>query len=75
VTVFGQVKSEKSTIVRIILGITKPSKLIQLSILRGSVNRVPAIGWGNGGNVISARWQLTVWSHNGKLVLVVVKIV
>ena len=53
VTVFGWVYH---------LGV-KP-RSAQPCILPGSLNRVPAlIGWGKGGNVTSATWQVTLWSH------------
>ena len=37
------------------------SRSTQPCIPLGSLNRVPAlIGWGKGGNVTSARWQVTL---------------
>jgi len=39
--------------------VTKPTRSTQPCIPLGSLNRVPAlIGWGNGGNVTSAGWQV-----------------
>jgi len=39
--------------------VTKPTRSTQICIHLGSLNRVPAlIGWGNGGNVTSAGWQV-----------------
>jgi len=41
--------------------VTKPTRSTQPCIPLGSLNRVPAlIGWGNGGNVTSAGWQVTL---------------
>jgi len=41
--------------------VTKPTRSTQPCILLGSLNRVPAlIGWGKGGNVTSAGWQVTL---------------
>jgi len=41
--------------------VTKPSRSTQPCIPLGSLNRVPAlIGWGKGGNVTSAGWQVTL---------------
>ena len=41
--------------------VTKPTKSTQRCIPLGSLNRVPAlIGWGKGGNVTSAGWQVTL---------------
>ena len=41
--------------------VTKPTRSIQPCIPLGSLNRVPAlIGWGKGGNVTSAEWQVTL---------------
>jgi len=41
--------------------VTKPTRSTQPCIPMGSLNRVPAlIGWGNGGNVTSAGWQVTL---------------
>jgi len=41
--------------------VTKPTKSTQPFIPLGSLNRVPAlIGWGKGGNVTSAGWQVTL---------------
>ena len=41
--------------------VDKPIRLTQPFILSGSINRVPAlIGWGKGGNVTSAGWQVTL---------------
>ena len=40
---------------------TKPTRSTQPCIPLGSLNRVPAlIGWGKGGNVTSAGWQVTL---------------
>jgi len=39
--------------------VTKPTRSTQPCIPLGSLNRVPAlIGWGKGGNVTSAGWQV-----------------
>ena len=39
--------------------VTKPTRSTQPCIPPGSLNRVPAlIGWGKGGNVTSAGWQV-----------------
>ena len=41
--------------------VTKPTTSIQPCIPPGSLNQVPAlIGWGKGGNVTSAGWQVTL---------------
>jgi len=41
--------------------VTKPTRSTQPCIPLGSLNRVPAlIGWGNGGNVTSSGWQVTL---------------
>ena len=41
--------------------VTKPTRSTQPCIPLGSLYRVPAlIGWGNGGNVTSAGWQVTL---------------
>ena len=41
--------------------VTKPTRSTQPCIPLGSLNRVPAlIGWGNGGNVTPAGWQVTL---------------
>ena len=41
--------------------VTKPTRSTQPCIPLGSLNRVPAlIGWGKGGNVTSAVWQVTL---------------
>ena len=41
--------------------LTKPTTSTQPCIPTGSLNRVPAlIGWGKGGNVTSAGWQVTL---------------
>jgi len=41
--------------------VTKSTRSTQPCIPLGSLNRVPAlIGWGNGGNVTSAGWQVTL---------------
>jgi len=41
--------------------VTKPTRSTQLCIPLGSLNREPAlIGWGKGGNVTSAGWQVTL---------------
>ena len=41
--------------------VTKPTRSTQPCIPLGSLNRVPAsIGWGKGGNVTSAGWQVTL---------------
>ena len=41
--------------------VTKPSRSTQPCIPPGSLNRVPTlIGWGKGGNVTSAEWQVTL---------------
>ena len=41
--------------------VTKPSRPTQPCIPVGLLNRVPAlIGWGKGGNVTSAGWQVTL---------------
>ena len=41
--------------------VTKPIRSTQPCIPLGSLNRVPAlIGWGKGGNVTSAGWQVTL---------------
>jgi len=41
--------------------VTKPTRSTQPCIPSGSLNRVPAlIGWGKGGNVTSAGWQVTL---------------
>jgi len=41
--------------------VTKPTRSAQPCIPLGSLNRVPAlIGWGKGGNVTSAGWQVTL---------------
>jgi len=41
--------------------VTKPTRSTQPCIPPGSLNRVPAvIGWGKGGNVTSAGWQVTL---------------
>jgi len=41
--------------------VTKPTRSTQPCIPLGSLNRVPAlIGWGKGGNVTSAGWQITL---------------
>ena len=37
----------------------RPTRSTQPCIPPGSLNRVPAIGWGKGGNVTSAGWQVT----------------
>jgi len=43
------------------LYVTKPTRSTQPCIPLGSLNRVPAlIGWGKGGNVTSAGWQVTL---------------
>ena len=40
--------------------VTRPTRSTQPCIPLGSLNRVPAlIGWGKGGNVTSAGWQVT----------------
>jgi len=40
--------------------VTRPTRSTQPCINVGSLNRVPAlIGWGKGGNVTSAGWQVT----------------
>ena len=48
VTIFGQVYH---------LGI--PTRSTQPCIPPVLLNQVPALGWGKGGNVTSARWQVT----------------
>jgi len=41
--------------------VTKPTRSTQPCIPLGSLNRVPAlIGWGKGGNLTSAGWQVTL---------------
>ena len=41
--------------------IIKPTEPLQHCIPPGSLNRVPAlIGWGKGGNITSAGWQVTL---------------
>jgi len=41
--------------------VTKPTRSTQPCIPPGSLNRVPALtGWGKGGNVTSAGWQVTL---------------
>jgi len=41
--------------------VTKPTRSTQPCIPLGSLNQVPAfIGWGKGGNVTSAGWQVTL---------------
>jgi len=41
--------------------VTKPTRSIQPCIHPGSLSRVPALtGWGKGGNVTSAGWQVTL---------------
>jgi len=41
--------------------VTKPTRSTQPCIPLGLLNRVPAlIGWGNGGNLTSAGWQVTL---------------
>jgi len=41
--------------------VTKPTRSTQPCISLGLLNRVPAfIGWGKGGNVTSAGWQVTL---------------
>ena len=41
--------------------VTKPTRSTQPCIPLRSLNRVPAlIGWGKGGNVTSAGWQVTL---------------
>jgi len=41
--------------------VTKPKRSTQTCIPSGLLNWVPAlIGWGNGGNVTSAEWQVTL---------------
>jgi len=41
--------------------VTKPTRSTQPCIPLGSLHQVPAlIGWGNGGNVTSAKWQVTL---------------
>jgi len=43
------------------VGLTKPTRSTQPCIPSGSLDRVPAlIGWGKGGHVTSAGWQLTL---------------
>ena len=52
VTVYGRVYH---------LVCNKPARSTQPCILPGSLNRVPAsAGWGKGGNVTSAGWQVTL---------------
>jgi len=41
--------------------VTKPNRSTQPCISLGSLNQVPAlIGWGKGGNVTYAGWQITL---------------
>jgi len=51
--------------------VIKPTRSTQPCIPLGSLNRVPAlIGWGKGGNVTSAGWQVTlcdpIWHVNSR---------
>ena len=51
--------------------VTKPTRSTQPCIPPGSLNRVPAlIGWGKGGNVTSAGWQVIlcdpIWHVNSR---------
>jgi len=52
--------------------VTKPTRSTEPCIPLGSINRVPAlIGWGKGGTVTSAGWQVTlqcypVWRMNSR---------
>jgi len=63
VTVFGRVYHQYTSMLAGIPPryVTKPTRSTQPCIPLGSLNRVPAlIGWGNGGNVTSARWRVTL---------------
>jgi len=57
--------------------VTKPTRLTQPCIPPGSLNRVPAlIGWGKGGNVTSAGWQVIlcdpIWHVSSRIGVVLV---
>jgi len=51
--------------------VTMPTRPTQPCIPLGSLNRVPAfVGWGKGGNVTSAGWQVTlcdpIWHESSR---------
>jgi len=57
--------------------VTNPTRSTQPCIPQGSLNRVPAlIGWGKGGNVTSAGWQVTlcdpIWHGSSRSSVVLV---
>ena len=57
--------------------VTKPISSTQPCVPPGSLNRLPAlIGWGKGGNVTSAGWQVTlcdpIWHVSSRTGVVIV---
>jgi len=58
--------------------VTKPARSTQPCIPPGSLNRVPAlIGWGKGGMVTSAAWQVTlydpIWEMSSRIAVTPVR--